>query len=150
MDGIYTDPAEGVARRSVYSMLVPVSVACFVGTLMTDIAYWRSADMMWTNFSAWLLTAGLAMGGLAFLAGIFDALAHRRTPSQPPAWPYVLGNVLALALALVNAFVHSRDAWTSVVPTGLSLSVATVLVMLITALVGGWVLSRRRRAGSYQ
>jgi len=36
-------------------------------------------------------------------------------------------------LALFNNFVHSRDAWTSVMPMGLALSAMTVLAMLITA-----------------
>ena len=147
MDETYAASTADLARRSVYSMLIPVSVACFVGTLMTDIAYWRSADMMWTNFSAWLLTAGLVTGGLALVAAMFDAVTHRRNVFHPPAWPHILGNIVALALALVNAFVHTRDAWTSVVPTGLALSAAVVIVLLVTALIGGWLLSRRSRVG---
>ena len=41
----------------------------------------------------------------------------------------MIGNVVALVLAIVNMFVHSRDAWTSVVPTGLILSAATVVIL---------------------
>ena len=40
-----------------------------------------------------------------------------------------------LVLALINNFVHSRDAWTSVVPTGLILSALTVLAMIVTAVL---------------
>ena len=43
-------------------MLVPFPIACFVGTLLTDIAYWRTAEMMWADFSAWLLTVGVDHG----------------------------------------------------------------------------------------
>ncbi len=32
---------------------------------------------------------------------------------------------------MFNAFVHSRDAWESVVPTGLTLSVVAVLILLL-------------------
>ena len=44
-----------------------------------------------------------------------------------------IGYVLAVVLALVNAFVHSRDGYTAVVPTGLMLSGLVVLVLLLTA-----------------
>jgi uncharacterized membrane protein len=44
----------------------------------------------------------------------------------------MIGSLLVLILGLFNNFVHSRDAWTSVVPLGLELSAATVVVMLIT------------------
>jgi uncharacterized membrane protein len=45
-------------------------------------------------------------------------------------------------IALFNNFVHSRDAWTSVVPVGLELSALTVFVMLVTA----WLASRTKLA----
>ena len=38
------------------------------------------------------------------------------------AWPHAVGYVLAVLLSLMNAFVHSRDGYTAVVPTGLTLS----------------------------
>ena len=44
----------------VHAMLVPFPVVCFIGALLTDIAYAQTADMMWTNFSAWLLAVGVA------------------------------------------------------------------------------------------
>jgi len=49
-----------------------------------------------------------------------------------------------LVLAFFNNLVHSRDAWTSVVPTGLILSALTVAVMIVTAALG-LVLARRER-----
>ena len=135
-----------IAGRPIHPMLVPFPIACFVGTLITDIAYWRTADMMWTNFSAWLLTAGLVMGGLAALAGLIDFIGDRRVRAQSPAWPHMVGNLLALALSLVNAFVHSRDGWTSVVPTGLILSALVVLILLFTGWMG-WSMVYRHRVG---
>ncbi|WP_207191792.1 DUF2231 domain-containing protein [Paracraurococcus ruber] len=125
-------------------MLVPFPIACLTGALLTDIAYWRSADMMWANASAWLLAAGAAMGGLAALAGLWDFLGSRRIRAQRPAWPHFLGNVVVLALALLNNLVHSRDAWTSVVPTGLILSALTVAVMLVTGWLGASLVYRHR------
>ena len=51
-----------VAMRPIHPMLVPFPIACFTGALITDIAYWKTAEMMWADFSAWLLLAGLCRG----------------------------------------------------------------------------------------
>ena len=42
---------------------------------------------------------------------------------------------MALILATFDMLVHTRDAWTSVVPWGLVLSAAIVLVLILT----GWM-----------
>ena len=127
-------------------MLVPIPIACFVGTLVSDLAYWRTADMLWADFSAWLLTVGLVVAAFAALAGIIDFLGDRRVRALRPAWIHALGNVVALILAIINAFVHSRDAYTSVVPTGLILSALVVLILLVTGW-NGWSLVYRHGVG---
>jgi len=66
-------------------MLVPFPIACFVGTLMTDLAYWKTAEMMWADFSAWLLLAGLVVGVLAAIAGLIDFLSNRLVRALAPA-----------------------------------------------------------------
>ena len=129
----YTAVAAG---HPIQEMLVHFPIACFTLALLTDIAYWRSANILWTNFSAWLLFAGLVFGGLAVLAGILDFLFSRRVRRQRIAWLHVLGSLAVLLLALVNSFVHGGDGWTAVVPYGLALSALTVLVMIVTAWLG--------------
>ena len=57
-----------------------------------------------------------------------------------------LGTIVVLLIALWNVLVHSRDAWTSVVPTGLILSVITVVALVLVGWVGG-VLFHRERVG---
>ena len=51
-----------IAGHPIHPMLVPFPIACFIGALLTDIAYARTADIMWANFSAWLLAVGIIMG----------------------------------------------------------------------------------------
>jgi uncharacterized membrane protein len=127
-------------------MLVPFPIACFVGTLITDLAYWGTADMMWADFSAWLLAAGLVVSFFAVTAGLVDFFGERPIRRLPQAWIHGLGNALALVLALINAFVHTRDAYTSVVPTGLILSALVVLILLVTGWMG-WDMVYRHRVG---
>ena len=136
-----------IAGHPIHPMLVPFPIVCFIGTLVTDIAYWRSAQMMWADFSAWLLTIGLVMGALAAIAGLTDFLGNRLIRAQAPAWPHMVGNIVAMLLALMNAFVHTRDAWTSVVPLGLILSLLTVLILPVTGWLG-WALVYRHGVGA--
>jgi uncharacterized membrane protein len=125
-----------IFRQPIHAMLVPIPIACFIGVLLTDLTYWWSADMMWADFSAWLVSFGVIFGVLAAIFGLIDFLGSRSIRAQSPAWPHAIGNVVVLVLAALNMFVHSRDAWTSVVPWGLTLSAATVLILLFTAWMG--------------
>jgi uncharacterized membrane protein len=109
------------------------SAAYFVGALVTDLVYWQMPDVMWERFSIWLIMAGLVAAGLAVVAYVADLAGGRRI--DRPLWPRAVGYALAVLLALINAFVHSRDGYTAVVPTGLMLSGLVVVVLLLTASV---------------
>lgn len=135
-----------VAGHPIHPMLVPIPITCFVGALLTDIAYVVTAEIMWANFSAWLLIVGVVFGLLAAVAGLIDFLGDRLVHHQAPAWPHLLGNAVALILAIFNAAIHTRDAWTSVWPTGLVLSALTVLILPITGWLG-WTLVYRHGVG---
>ncbi|WP_214475585.1 DUF2231 domain-containing protein [Mesorhizobium sp. dw_380] len=128
-------------RRPMYRTPMAVANACFIGTLLTDLTYWRTAEMMWADFSAWLLFAGLVVGVLAVIAALFDLFSRRMSGAR--RWPYLFGSLVVLVISFFNALVHSRDAWTSVVPTGLILSAAAVIVILLTGPLG-WSASRTR------
>ena len=134
-----------LAGGAVYPRLAPVPVACFVGALLTDIAYAKSADIMWSNFSAWLLAAGLLVACLAAAAGVVDLIGDRRVRAQRRVWVYAAGTALVLVLALFDNLVHTHDGWTSVVPTGLTLTAVIVAVLAVTTVLG-WTLSYARDA----
>jgi uncharacterized membrane protein len=135
-----------IARHPIHPMLVPIPIICFIGALLTDIAYYATAEMMWADFSAWLLIVGLVGGVLAGIAGLTDFLGNRLIRTQAPAWPHLLGNALVLLLSFFNALIHTRDAWTSVVPTGIILSIVVVLILPITGWLG-WALVYRHGVG---
>lgn len=126
----------GHASHPIHGMLAAYPLAFFTGALVTDIFYANTADMQWANFSIWLITGGLLMGVLAAIVGIVDGVANRRRRPRRSSWPHSLGTLLMMALALVNAFIHSRDAWTSVVPTGLILSAIVAVLALATSWLG--------------
>jgi uncharacterized membrane protein len=135
-----------IAGHPIHPMLAPVPIVCFVGTLITDLAYWGTANMQWANMSAWLLTVGLIVSIFVVIAGLTDFLGDRRIRALRAAWIHGLGNALALVLSIVNALVHSRDAYTSVVPTGLVLSFLVVLILAVTGW-NGWEMVYRHGVG---
>jgi uncharacterized membrane protein len=145
-EAVRVESTAQIAGHPIHPMLVPIPIACFVGALLTDIAYVVSAEIMWANFSAWLLIVGVIFGVLAAVAGLTDFLGNRQVRTQAPAWPHLIGNAVALILAIVNALIHTRDAWTSVWPTGLILSVVTVLILPVTGWLG-WALVYRDGVG---
>jgi uncharacterized membrane protein len=136
MIGEKTRSTARIASRPIHPILVPFPIVCFFGTLLSDLTYWWTADMMWADFSAWLLTVGVILGWLAVLAWLIDFLRGPLIRAQGPAWHQAIGNAVALVLATLNMLVHTRDAWTSVVPWGLVLSALVVLILLFTGWLG--------------
>ncbi len=130
------------AGYPILRILASFPIACFSGTLVTDIAYARTADMMWADFSAWLLAAGMFTAVLAAIVGVGDIVFNRRLRAQRNVWPVVIGSALVLVLGFFDNLVHSRDAWTSVVPSGLALSAITVVVMLTTVWLASAIVDR--------
>lgn len=123
---------EYVRRRPIFPGLMTFPASCFLLTLIFDIAYAETANMMWESTSIWLLTIGLIAGALFVVIGLVEAFGFGR-------WPTMIlriGYAIVLVLSIFNAFIHSRDDYTSVVPTGLTLSVIVALVLFVT-----WILN---------
>ncbi|HEY0236328.1 MAG TPA: DUF2231 domain-containing protein [Afipia sp.] len=129
-----------------HALLVPFPLVCFVGAFVSDVVYWQSANMMWANFSAWLLAVGLIIAIFVVITGLIDFVANRQVQNRRAAWIHVIGNLAAIILSIINSFVHSRDAYTSVVPTGLALSGIVVLILLVTSW-NGWTMVYRHSVG---
>lgn len=117
---------------ALHAMFGAFPVAYFSLAFITDIAYSRSTNLQWQYFSIWLIVAGLVMGGFAILFGGVEWLIRRRRSAHGYGW-HILLTIVAWLLALLNAFVHSRDGWTAVVPQGLILSGIVALLMLLAA-----------------
>ena len=130
-------------RHTPQELIAAFAIACMIGGLLTDIAYWKSAEFLWADFSAWLVSTSAMAAVVAILAAIIGNLIARPRPRLVPPLPYLLAGTLVVVLAVFNTLIHSRDAWTSVVPWGLTLSAATVFVLLLTAI---WRMVELRRA----
>lgn len=121
--------------RPLHRLLLAFPVSLFTMALITDVAYLKTAEIQWTNFSAWLITGALVSGALAGVFSIVDfALGVRRGGSRR-ALIHLVALALAWAAGLLNAFKHSQDAWSSVGAFGLILSLLCTLLVL----VAGWI-----------
>jgi uncharacterized membrane protein len=134
-----------VSHRSFHSLFTPFPTVCFTGALATDLIYWKTAEMMWADASAWLLAIGISFGILAAIAALVDLFA-KRISIEGPLTLYLACSAVILVLSVFNSLVHSRDAWTSVVPEGLILSSIVVILILVAAWIN-WTLLYRRTAG---
>ncbi len=106
----------------IYLLLFPIPVVCFVGALVTDIAYSKTAFLMWLHFSEWLIAAGLAFGALAALVLLVEFFASRAIRTGAFGWTHLVLFYGALVVELCNSFIHTIDGWTAVVPSGMTLS----------------------------
>ena len=142
-------PRAVIAGVPLHAMLVPIPIVCFTGALLTDIAYVNSGgQVQWVNFSEWLLAFGEFFGVIAALFGLLDLLRTPREARPTSAWFHFLASSITLSLGLFNNLIHSRDGWTSVVPTGLTLSVLTVIALTVTGFLGHRLAYVHQRGGN--
>jgi uncharacterized membrane protein len=135
--------------RPLYAMLLPIPVVFFMATLVTDIVYWQTAAMQWANMSAWLLLVALIVSIFVVLAGLIDFFGDARVRQLRAARIHAVGYISALILSIFNCMIHTRDAYTSVVPSGLILSALVVVILLVTSW-SGWGLVFRDGVGVRQ
>ena len=129
----HTESGVASVTASIYLLLFPVPVVCFLGALATDIAYSATAYLMWLHFSEWLIASGLAFGALAALALLIEFFATRAIRARV-GWAHLALFYGALIVELFNAFIHTIDGWTAVVPTGMTLSIiGAILALAATA-----------------
>ena len=133
-----------IVAESIYSLLNPIPFGCFVAALIFDIIYSETAVMLWDKSAAWLIVFGLLFAVVPRLVNLTQVwITSRRTATRTDKLDFWL-NLLAIVVAIVNAFVHSRDAF-AVVPTGLVLSVCTVILLSIGNIIVA--LERAARGG---
>jgi uncharacterized membrane protein len=123
-------PRRSIVAESIYGLLNPIPFGCFVAALIFDIIYSETAVILWDKGAAWLIVFGLLFAVVPRLVNLTRVwVTSRRTATRTDKLDFWL-NLFAIVVAIVNAFVHSRDAF-AVVPTGLWLSVCTVILLSI-------------------
>jgi uncharacterized membrane protein len=128
--GVRLGPSTGL-RTPVYSLLLPVAITCFLGALATDLSYLGSGgNLLWLNFSCWLLAGGLVFAGFAGVALIVAILRR-----EGGSWLQLALLAAAWIVEFLNSLIHARDGWTAVAGAGLILSIIGAVLIL----VAGWL-----------
>jgi uncharacterized membrane protein len=121
------------AIRPFHAALLAGAPPLFLGGLLSDLAYGKTAETQWSNFAAWLIAGGMVLTGFALLWGLI-ALIRARPRRGWPLFCFLL-LVAVFVLGLVDSFVHARDAW-AVVPAGPILSAGVTLIAILATWTG--------------
>ena len=123
-----------VAANAVFGLLNPIPFGFFTAALVFDVVYERSGTIMWVKSAAWLIAIGLVFAIIPRLINLVQVwITRRRQTTMAGKLDFWL-NLLAVAAAIVNSFVHSRDAY-AIVPAGVWLSACTVLLLGIASVL---------------
>ncbi|PDO86821.1 DUF2231 domain-containing protein [Kosakonia pseudosacchari] len=118
------------ATLALYELFNPLPTGFFAAAWIFDILYIKTFQIMWTDAASWLIAIGLLIAiipRLIHLVQVFVTQRHRTSGAEKlHFWLWLV----AIVLAIFNAFVHSRDAY-AVVPSGVILSTAVVILLLI-------------------
>lgn len=126
----------GWSPHPLHAILLAFPIALFTGAVVTDIAYLNTAEIQWSNFSAWMIAGGLLFSALVLLWAAALVFTSRRRAARLGPTAYLVCVGAMGVIGLINAFHHSRDAWSSVGAAGLVMSILCALM----ALVAGWLL----------
>jgi uncharacterized membrane protein len=119
---------------AIFDWLNPVPYGLFVGTLIFDIVYAITRNVFWGKGAAWLVTVGLLFAIVPRFINLGHVwIARRRVVSRMEKVDFWL-NLLGIVAAIINAFIHSRDAY-GMVPLNVILSIVTVVLLSIGQLV---------------
>lgn len=126
-------PAYRSPPGPLHAILLGGTVPLFLGALLSDIAYYQSYQIQWSNFASWLIAGGLLFAGLALLFALVNLVRAQRKAGQPLT--YFLALLVTWVIGLINAFQHAKDAWAAM-PGGLILSAIVAVLICITAWIG--------------
>lgn len=134
-----------VAGHPIHPMLIYFPIAFLVGTFLSDIAYWIDGDPGFAQASVWLLGLGVVTALLAALVGFADFFGDSRIRRISDAWQHMIGNLVAVALAIAGLIIRlEAGAEAAIVPVGLLLSTAVVVILVFTGWKGGELVFRHR------
>ncbi|MFC5459581.1 DUF2231 domain-containing protein [Massilia niabensis] len=138
---VTANPAYRSPPGPLHAILLGGTVPLFLGALLSDIAYFKSYQIQWSNFASWLIAGGLLFCGLALVFALVNLMRAQRKAGHPMT--YFLLLLATFVLGLVNAFEHAKDAWAAM-PSGLVLSV----IVAVLACAAAWLGLKLRSGGA--
>lgn len=119
-----------VVAATLYGLLNPIPFGCFVAALIFDATYAHTGVLLWIKGAAWLIVFGLLFAIVPRLVNLVQVWITSRHALWRGARIDFWLNLVAIVVAIFNAFIHTRDAYAAV-PTGVWLSTVTVLLLAV-------------------
>ena len=123
-------PAKSRLAAVLYNLLNPIPYGCFIAALIFDIIYIYSTDVMWGKSASWLILFGLLFAIIPRLINLFQVWVGAAWPQLSAVKIHFWLNLLAIVAAILNSFVHSRDAY-AIAPQNVIWSAITVACLVI-------------------
>ncbi|WP_210506898.1 hypothetical protein [Pantoea ananatis] len=111
---------------TLYALLELVPLGFFVAAWLFDIIYMKTFIILWSISASWLIAIGLVIAILPRIISLIYMFRGSTAPEKTHFWL----SLVAIILAIANAFIHSRDAY-AVVPTAAILSTLVVILLLL-------------------
>ena len=121
------------APGPLHAILLGGTVSLFLGAMLSDIAYYQTHQIQWSNFASWLNAGGMVFCGAALVFALVKLLRARQRGGQPLTYFVVL--LATFVLGLFTAFQHAKDAW-AIMPAALVMSIIVFILILAAAWIG--------------
>lgn len=136
-----------VAKHPLHPMLVPIPIACFLLTLIGDLAYTGTSNPFWFSFSIWTMGIGIIGGLLAAVPGLIDYLTVvPQGLAKRQATTHMILNVSIVGLFIINLAIRvfSTAATGPVWWLALALTIVGIAALLYSGWLGGELVYRHR------
>lgn len=130
---VTANPGDRSPPGPLHAILLGGTVPLFLGALLSDIAYFKTYQIQWSNFASWLIVGGMLFCGLALVFALVNLIRAPRKAGRPLVVFLLL--LATFVLGLLNAFEHAKDAWAAM-PSGLVLSSIVTLLACAAAWLG--------------
>jgi uncharacterized membrane protein len=117
----------------IHAIFLAFPVALYPSALLTDITYYNTAVIQWTNFSSWLIAGADFFAGLVLAWGLVMVFFGRAQHARGRGFLYLGIVAIMFVLGVWNAFHHARDGWHSVGEFGITLSALCTLLAFVAA-----------------
>lgn len=126
----HAPPRRSAFALTLYELLNPLPLGFFAAAWLFDILYMKTFQVFWNQGASWLIVFGLLIAILPRIVNLVQTWWGARGEHVGAYRLDFWLNLLAILLAILNAFIHSRDAY-AVVPAGVILSTLVVLLISI-------------------
>ena len=95
-----------IAGHPIHPMLIPFPDVFLVSAAASDVVFASTGAEIWAVAAMWFLGAGVVMALVAALFGFIDFFGSDRIRAINDAWQHMIGNLIAVVLALINWFIR--------------------------------------------